>query len=146
CIPFFFIGTYHFLNDNLGLWMQEEILVHYNSMNIQFQADAHLYLLISILVASYLVAILNMQNIYYKTTAREKKNITAIFLMPLIGLFSFFAQNNLYSYHFLIFFVPLSILLSLSLQSLKSSALVEGIHFILFMLCFGIQFQALLNN
>ena len=146
CLPFYFIGTYHFLNNNLELWIQQEILVHYNNMNTQFHVDNQLYLLIGIMISIYFLALVNMQNIYYKTTARKKKNITAIYLMPAIGLFSFFVQKDLNSYHFISFFVPLGILLSLSLQSLRSNALIEGIHFILFILCFGIQFQSLIYN
>ena len=141
CIPFFLMGTYHFVDGNLAFWIQSELSVHYNTMEIFYNANTDLYLLLGIMIIPVLLAVGNLQGLYFKTTSREKKYIQVMLVMPVIGLFSFLLQNNIYSYHYLIFAVPLSVLLSLALLSYKSLAYAEAIHFLLFMLCLGIQYQ-----
>ncbi len=142
-VPFFLMGTFHFISGDLGLWIENDLLVHYKTMNLQFIFDFQLYLLLGGMVFCYFFAFLNMQNIYFKTTSKVKKYITAVFIMPMASLLSFFLQSNLYSFHFLTFFIPISILLSLAIQSQKKPVLSEAIHFILFMICIGIQYQTL---
>lgn len=141
CIPFFLMGTYHFLDGNLAFWIQSELSVHYNTMEILYNANTDLYLLLGIMTIPTLLALGNLQGLYFKTTSREKKYIQVMLIMPVIGLFSFLLQSNIYSYHYLIFIVPSSVLLSLALLSYKSLAYAEAIHFLLFMLCLGIQYQ-----
>lgn len=141
-VPFFLLGTYHFIGDNLGNWWQNDLMIHYKTMNSHITYDLQLYLLMGILAISFLLAASNLQGLYFKTTSKEKKFINIVFLMPVIAMLSFFFQNELYSYHYVIFFVPISILLAITLQSYKSQAATESIHFIIFMICMGIQFQA----
>lgn len=141
-IPFFLLGTYHLFNDNLSQWLDQEIFLHYSNMNIHYDNNTALYLLFGILATPLLLAIGNVQGLYFKTTAREKKYINAVLLMPFIAVLSFFFQANIHSYHYIIFILPISILLSITLQSYKSLAAAEMIHFVLFMLCLGIQYQA----
>jgi len=140
-IPFFLLGTYHFLGDNLEQWIDQELMLHYTRMLVHYETNTTLYLLLGILAIPLLLAIGNLQSLYFKTTAREKKYINVVLLMPFIALLSFLFQSELYAYHFVIFIIPLSILLSITLQSYKSLAASEAVHFILFMLCLGIQYQ-----
>lgn len=140
-IPFFLLGAYHFLGNNFDNWWQNTIGVHYSNMNVLYDSNTSLYIMLAILVIPFFLALGNLQGLYEKTTTREKKYINAVLLMPIIGLLSFFVQNNLYSFHYIVFFVPISILLSISLQSYKSRVIAELIHFVLFMLCLGIQYQ-----
>lgn len=140
-IPFFLLGTYHLFNENLDLWLDQELFLHYATMNVHYDNNTTLYLLLGILATPLLLAIGNIQGLYFKTTAREKKYINTVLLMPFIAALSFFFQGNLYSHHFIIFIVPMSILLSITLQSYKSLAIAEMIHFVLFMLCLGVQYQ-----
>lgn len=142
-VPFFLVGCYHYLNETLSIWLQDDIAIHWSTMNFLYDTNIALYLILGVLMVSFLLAGTNIQGLYNKTTSREKKYINAIFLMPIIGLLSFFVQNNLYSYHYLTFFVPISILLSISLLSYKNLAVSEGFHFTLFMICLGTQYQAL---
>ena len=140
-IPFFLLGTYHFLNNNLDQWLDQELLFHYATMIVHYDTNAVLYILLGIFILPLLLAIGNLQGLYFKTTAREKKYINVVLLMPFTALLSFLFQADLYAYHFVIFIIPLSILLSITLQSYKSLAASEAIHFLLFMLCIGIQYQ-----
>lgn len=140
-IPFFLLGTYHFLGNNLNQWMDQELMLHYSSMLVYYDTNTLLYLLLGILTTPIILALANLQGLYFKTTAKEKKYINVVLLMPFMALLSFFFQAELYPYHFLIFVIPMSILLSITLQSYKSLAASEAIHFVLFMLCLGIQYQ-----
>ena len=143
CVPFFLFGCYLFLNDSLEQWLDNDLGVHYSTMNIHYDTNTYLYVLLGILGLSFLLAIGNLQGLYHKRTSQGKKYINVVLLMPVIGLLSFFAQNDLYSHHYITFFIPISVLLSITLQSYKSQATAEAIHFIFFMLCMGIQYQAL---
>ena len=142
-VPFFLLGTYHFLGNNLNAWLANDLWVHYSTMNIHYDTDTFLYILLGVLVVPFLLGLGNLQGLYFKTTTREKKFINVVFLMPIIGLLSFFFQNNLYCYHYLTFFIPISILLGITLQSYKSLAAAEAVHFVLFMLCMGVQYRVL---
>lgn len=141
-IPFFLMGTYQFLYDNLGNWWATEVVAHYSNMQLVFQQHNQWLLLVGILLAPSLLAFLNLRGLYFKTTAKEKKYINAILVMPIIGWFSLFLQQEVYSYHFALLLLPLSILLSLSLQVYKQVLLAEMLHLLLFMSCIGIQYQA----
>jgi len=142
-IPFFLLGCFHYINDNLGNWLENDLLIHWSTMNVQYDTNIALYIILGVLVFSFFLAGSNIHGLYNKTTSREKKYINIIFLMPIIGLLSFLVQNNLYSYHYLTFFVPISILLSTTLLSYKNLAAAEAVHFILFMICLGTQYQTL---
>lgn len=139
--PFFFLGTYHFLGDNFGTWIDQELMIHYSTMVVHYDTNIELYLLLAVLLLPCLLALGNLQGLYFKTTSREKKYINVVLLMPVIALFSFLTQNQLYSYHFTLFIIPISILLSITLQSYKSLAAAEAVHFILFMIAIGVQYQ-----
>ncbi len=140
-IPFFLLGMYHFLGDSFDQWIDQELMSHYSTMIVHYETNTALYLLLGIISTPLLLAIGNLQALYFKTTAREKKYIHTVLLMPFMALLSLLFQDQLYSYHFVIFMVPMSILLSITLQSYKSLAASEAVHFILFMLCLGIQYQ-----
>lgn len=141
-IPFFFMGTYHFLGDNLGNWMSTELGVNYFNAHVFISFNAAFYIAIAVLFGCFGLAASNLQGLYFKTTSREKKYINVVFLMAAMALFSFLFQHNIYSYHLVSFLVPMAILLSITLQSYKSIAAAEAVHFLLFMICMGIQYQA----
>lgn len=140
-VPFFLLGTYHFINSNLGHWLNTEIWVHYQQMMVHYDTTIGLYLLVGFFASPVLLALLQLQTLHFKTTAKEKKYINMVLWMPFIGALSFLFQSHLYAYHFLVLAVPAAILLSLVLQSFKSLALAELFHLILFMLALGVQYQ-----
>lgn len=140
-VPFFLLGTYHFIKDNLGNWLDTEIWVHYQQMTIHYDTDLNLYLLVALLTLPILLALLQLQTLHFKTTAKEKKYINMVLCMPFIGLLSFFLQSHLYAYHFMVLAIPVAILLSLVLQSFKSLAIAELLHLVFFMIVLGIQYQ-----
>lgn len=140
-VPFFLLGTYHFINNNLSNWLHTEIWVHYQQMTVHYDNILSLYILIGLFIVPILLAIIQLQTLHFKTTTKEKKYINIIILMPFIGLLSFLVQSHLYTYNFLVLAIPVAILLSLVLQSFKSLALAEVLHLIFFMLALGIQYQ-----
>lgn len=140
-VPFFLLGTYHFIQDNLSNWLDTEIWVHYQQMNIHYDAHLNFYLLLALLATPVLLALIQLQTLYFKTTAKEKKYINMVLCMPFVGCLSFFLQSHLYAYHFMVLAIPVSILLSLVLQSFKSLAIAELLHLVFFMIVLGIQYQ-----
>ncbi len=140
-VPFFLLGTYHFVNDNFSNWLQTEIWIHYQQMTVHYDSTLSLYILIGLFVAPVLFALLQISTLHFKTTVREKKYINAVLWMPFIGVLGFFLQSHLYSYHFLTLAIPVAILWSLVLQSFKSIGLAELLHLVFFMLALGLQYQ-----
>lgn len=141
-IPFFLLGTYHFLGDNLSNWISTELGINYFNSKIHISFNSIFYIAIFVLLSCFGLAISNLNGLYFKTTSREKKYINISFLMMLMACFSFLFQHNIYSYHLLIFLIPSAVLLSITLQSYKSALASELVHLILFMICMGIQYQS----
>ncbi|MFK7798829.1 MAG: hypothetical protein AB8E82_15365 [Aureispira sp.] len=140
-VPFFLLGTYHFINDNLSNWLHTEIWMHYQQMTVHYDNTLSLYVLIGLFITPVVLALFQIPTLHFKTTIREKKYINAVLWMPIIGVFGFFLQSHLYTYHFLTLAIPVAILLSLVLQSFKSIGLAELLHLVFFMLALGVQYQ-----
>ena len=142
-VPLFLMATYQFLQNNLDCWLQADFYRHYGPVQFYFEFDVEWYIVVVACLLIYSMAITNIQNIYFKTSAKEKKFISCLFIMPVFSALSYFLQSEIYHFHFASFIISISALLSLSLHSFKNQLLVEAVHFVLFMTCLGIQYQDL---
>lgn len=140
-VPFFLMGTYHFVNDNLGNWWSQELGVHYRELQVYYTQEATWPITVGLLAIGALIVLVQWSSIQFKTTTREKQAIQATLLLALVLGFSFLVQAQLYSYHFVVFAVPFGILLSLALQSMKSYAMAEMLHLLLFLGIIGLQYH-----
>lgn len=143
-IPLFLVGTYQFVAGDLANWWQHDVAQHYFQFQFLWTVDLTFYISIGLMVVVMLWAVINASAIYFKTTTKEKKYINIIYLMFLIGGFSFVGQNLIYVQQFSLLAIPMAVLLSLNLQSLKSNGTAEFFHLILFMAVLSVQYLGLL--
>jgi len=141
-VPFFLMGTWHYVLGSYDQWISTQLGVHFGSTQFNIDVNGWFYLMLAVLFLPYILSLLNLGGIQFKTTTREKKFIQVILLLPIIGLLSFFFQQEIHLIHFQLFIVPLGILLGLVTQSYKTALFAEAVHFLLFMICLGMQYQA----
>lgn len=140
-VPFFLMGTYHFLNDDLGVWWQQEVVQHYIRLVAHYSQDPTWFLSVGLMAFVLLLGLFQWGAIQFKTNAREKKAQQSVLLLAVILCFSFLLQAELYTYHFLVFAVPLGILFSLSVQAFQSRAWAELLHLLLLLSVIGLQYR-----
>lgn len=140
-VPFFLMGTYQFVQDNLKQWWLEEIVAHYTQWTAYYTESATWLISLGLVGVVSIFALSQWSAIQFKTNTREKKaQQSTLLLLLLIGL-SFLMQAQLYAYHFVVFAVPLGILFGLALQAPKSRALAEILHLLLFLVAIGLQYR-----
>lgn len=144
-VPLFLVGTYQFVGDNFAVWWQHDVAQHYFQFQFLWTIDISFYISIGLIIIIMLWAMLNAPAIYFKTTTKEKKYINIIYLMFLIGSFSFIGQNQIYIQQFSLLAIPMAVLLSLNLQSLKSNGTAEFFHLMVFMAVLFVQYFGLLQ-
>lgn len=141
-IPFFLAGTYHYATGDYSVWWQTTIVEHFTQFTYSFSLDTVFWLMIALLLVPYLLSVINLGGLQFKTTTKEKKYIYVIVLLPIIGLLTLFFQSNIPVYHFYTFIVPIGILFGLLAQSYKNALWAELLHLIIFMTCMGVQYQS----
>ncbi len=142
-VPLILMGTYQYLQNNLATWLQDDFFRHYGPSQFNFDFGLQWNIMVGCTIFIYILAVLNLKNIFFKTAAKEKKFISCLYIMPIFSLLTFCCQVDLYPFHYATFIIAISALLSLSLQSFKNQLAVESIHFVLFMICLGVQYQDL---
>lgn len=140
-VPFFLMGTYHFVNGNLVNWWQEDIITHYTQWVTPYSQDVTWMVSLGLVVFLLLIALIQWGAIQFKTNAREKKAQQSVLLLAILMGLSFLVHPPMHIPHFLVFAVPLSILYSLSLQSFKSRAWAEILHLLLLLVVIGLQYR-----
>lgn len=141
-VPFFLMGTYHFVNDNLANWWQEEIIAHYTQWATPYTQDMTWMISLGMVVFLVFIALTQWGAIQFKTNVREKKAQQSVLLLAVLMGLSFLVQTPIHIHHFLVFAVPLGILYSLSLLSFKSHAWAEILHLLLLLVVIGLQYRA----
>lgn len=138
-MPFFWLGTYFFLQDGLGEWWARDIV---GQLGFNGQIAMNPWSVAGLATSGliFLWTLANWQGLHYKTTIREQKCIQVVFWMFLGLLLSFFAQNALFIHHLTLFAVPLAVLLSLNLQSIQSVGISELLHLLLLLGCLAVQY------
>jgi len=142
--PFLLLFTYFYINDKGGAWFSQDIGQHWAVADIDFDTNAIIGFVFGfwLLLAAY--TLINFNGLQQKTTLKEQKYIQITVLMLLFGSLSFFMQQSFQLYSFNIYFIPLTILLSLNLQSIKSNNWAEIIHLAWLILIVAAQYGSLI--
>jgi hypothetical protein len=140
-IPFFLAGTWHFAMGDFQGWWADIIWGNSVESGYAFNWEITTWVMVGLLLLPYLLAVLNLGGLQFKTTTKEKKYIYVLLLLPIIGLLTFLVQTNIPIYHFYTFVVPIGILFGLVAQSYKNALWAELIHLLVFMTCMGVQYQ-----
>ncbi|MCH2043839.1 MAG: hypothetical protein MK212_06820 [Saprospiraceae bacterium] len=144
--PLFLVGTYFYLTDNFMWWWEHDIARHFNGIIHNLKFSWAFYLGLGIIVFVFLWSLLNVSNLYYRTTIREQKGINIIFLLVFVTSLSLLIQHTLDIFYFAILAIPITILLSMNLQSIKKRSAAEFIHLLFLLACISIQYQEVLGR
>lgn len=140
-VPYFFWGTWQFLNDNfLAWWKFHE--AYFGLPVFELNSSPFTWCSIALCILLFISILLNLSNIFSKTSAKQKKVINALLLFPVFGILSLVFMKEVHIDHFLIFTIPFSVLLSLHILSIRNQLLSESIHLLIFLYCVGIHFQS----
>ncbi len=141
---FLLLFTYFYLYDSAGAWWVQDVAQHWAVANFDLNISITAWFSIVFFVGLGLFTFINLNNLQQKITLKEQKYIQIVILMLIFGGLSFLMQQNFNWYSLNIFFIPLTILLSLHLQAIKSNNTAEIVHLALFLLAIAAQYQSLL--
>ncbi len=137
-LPFLFVSTYFFWNDQLGLYWENYFFNQFNFLDFRFEKGWNTYYKIILLSLLFLLGIFNS---YSFTKSIKIRNYLNVFYLTLfISGITFFIQDNIQINHFLIIAMPLSILLAARFLSMSKTA-AEFIHLFLFLGIILFQFN-----
>ncbi len=142
--PFLLLFTYFYINDKGAAWFSQDVGQHWAVATVSFDINVISWIALGFWIILVLYTFINFNGLQQKTTLKEQKYIQITVLMLLFGSLSFFMQQSFQLYSFNIYFIPLTILLSLNLQSIKSNNAVEILHLILVILVIAAQYQSLI--
>ncbi len=140
-VPTFLLGTYFFWNDELPLFLQNQLTDNIGFLDFNYPAHWQFYVRLGALVLFLLISLVSFQNYLSKQTIQSQKFITLLFAALFISFLSILVQHNIEADHFMILAVPLSIFLSMTFLSIKKRTIAEIFFIILFLLALGLQFN-----
>ena len=140
CTPFFLAGTYSYLTDSFFIWWQQDIIRFFQKPVYTIEMDWRFYAGTTIGGIILLGSFTRSRKLYQKTTVRRRKALSVIFIFLLASSFSFYIQFNLDNFYPIVFTVPLAILLSINLQTLRSKSTSEFIYLAIFLTCIVVQY------
>lgn len=142
-VPIFLMWTYQYVVKDAGAsWWGQEVFAQYGLARLQTGFSLMDYVSLAGLALMLLLIFLNAGTMQQKTTIQEQRYInTAFILLVAGGALSFLVQAQFNLSNLSILALPLSILLSLFLQSLRKEGQAELFHLFLLMVCVAAQYQ-----
>ncbi|MFT5165785.1 MAG: hypothetical protein ACI8P3_001014 [Saprospiraceae bacterium] len=141
-VPYLIGMVYFFWNDELGFFFQNYLLGKFSFLDFHYLNNLQSYIKLGVVAVLSLGVIISFNDYYAKRNIQTQKNITVIFWALFIAVVSFVFQTNIQVFHFLIFTVPLGILLSFNFLKLSPS-IAEAAHLLLFAAVLIWQFNPL---
>jgi hypothetical protein len=129
-LPFYLIGTYMYLNDTLLKYINYQF-GYFALINTTINANLIFWMLISGIGLLSLISIINFQRIKAKTNIREQKYIDLMFYLLFFSCFFWIGNSKIDANSLSLLGLPLSVLISLNLQSIKNQRLAELQFFVL---------------
>lgn len=142
--PFLLLFTYFYINDKGAAWFSQDIGQHWAVADISFDMSIIGWISLSFWLLLVIYTLINLNVLQQKTTIKEQRYIQITVLMLLFAVLSFFMQQQFYWHSLNILFIPLAILLSLNLQSIKNNNLAEIIHLSWLILTIAVQYSSLI--
>jgi len=140
--PFYLIGTYMFLNNNLLSWFSY-LTAHFGRISSTIEPDLFFWIGISGIGFLGLISVLNYSGIKAKTNIREQKYIDLLFFLLFFSGLFWIMNRQIDADSLRMLALPLSVFVSLNLQAIKNQRLSEFQFFILIMMAvlanYGVQ-------
>jgi hypothetical protein len=123
-VPFYLAGTYMYLNGELLSWLAG-IVRNFGPIVFNFEYNLFFIIGLSIWVLLLVIAIINYSGIKSKTNIREQKFIDLLFFLLIFSNLFWIFNKNCGIQDFLLAAIPISIFISLNLQTIKNNRLSE---------------------
>lgn len=141
-IPYYLLGTYMYLNNRLLDWWQRDIAGSFGSLGFDMDITVAFWISLGLWAFLLLISLINLRGLKYKTTIREQKFIDVLLWLLLISCVTWLGQKHFGQEDLMAMALPLSIFLSLNLQSFQSEKLAGYLHFLLFLAALFAQYDA----
>jgi len=141
-VPYYLLGTYMYLNNRFLDWWQRDIAGSFGRLNFEMDITISFWISLGIWVFLLLFAVINLRGLKYKTTIREQKFIDVLLWLLIISCFTWIGQKHFGQEDLITIALPLSIFLSLNLQSFQNEKLSGYLHFLLFIAAIFAQYEA----
>lgn len=132
--------VYFFWNDQLGFFWQYYVLDSFVFWDFKLVATLSTYISLGMIVIVSLVVLGSFNSYFAKKNIQAQKNITVLYWGLFFCALSFLFQKNIQFYHFLVFMVPLGVLISFNFLKLKHQA-AEAFHLLFFVAVLVWQFS-----
>lgn len=129
--PFFLLGTYLFINDQLVIWWVQDFSAAFGGMQLAFEWIPINIIPISWLAILLLWSLANLAHLKQKTTIKEQKYLNVLLTCLSIAAISPLGLKEISLQHWGMMFMPFSLFLSLNLQSLRNERTAALIHWII---------------
>jgi hypothetical protein len=141
-IPYYLLGTYMFAFGNLSGWWSNDVIGSFGRTAFNVNLNLSFWISLGSWALLLLISILNFNTLKQKTTIREQKYIDVLFWLLIFSGLCWIGQKNYATSDFITFALPLSIFISLNLQSFKNDRFAELLHFLLLSAAIFAQYQS----
>jgi hypothetical protein len=128
--PFYLIGTYMYLNNNLLSWLSY-LVGHFGRISSTIEPDLFFWIVVPGIGFLGIISVLNYGAIKAKTNIREQKYIDLLFFLLFFSGLFWIMNNDIDIDSLRMMALPLSIFISLNLQAIKNQKLSELQFFML---------------
>jgi hypothetical protein len=128
--PFYLIGTYMYLNNNLLSWLSY-LVGHFGRISSTIEPDLFFWIVVPGIGFLGIISVLNYGAIKAKTNIREQKYIDLLFFLLFFSGLFWIMNNDIDVDSLRMMALPLSIFISLNLQAIKNQKLSELQFFML---------------
>lgn len=143
--PFFLVFTYHFWNDRTSEMVLAIPNIHPEGWLIAINLLAADKLLIGSIVVATITSLVFLPGALYSSLIQVRKFTNLLIVFIVFATISFVLQQQIHLSHFVLFSLPLGIIVSMVFMQIKRNALAEVIHLILILLVLAMQFLPLTN-
>ena len=142
-VPFMLYGSWTFYNGVFQEKMEGLVEGKFGFPSDIIPKDTEGYIFLGLTLLIVFIAIFSYSAYNMKKSIQVQKKIDILFWMILSAMIALFITDNLTVDHILVLTIPLSILLSMNLQKIKSPIFSELVHLGILILIFVLHFGVL---
>ena len=143
--PFFLVFTYYFWNDRTAEMFLAIPNIHPEGWLIGINLLSSDKVLIGGLVVATITSLVLIPGALYSSLIQVRKFANLLIVFIVLAGITFLLQQQIHLSHFVLFGLPLGIIVSMVLMQIKRNAFAEVIHLILILLILAMQFLPLIN-
>lgn len=143
--PFFLLFTYFFWNDRTTEMFIAIANIHAQGWLTGLSLTTANKVLIGSMALFTITSLVFLPSALYSSLIQVRKFSNTLILFIFLAAIASLLQQTIHLSHFILFSLPLGIILSMVLMQIKRKGVAEVIHLILILLVLGMQFLPLFN-